>query len=89
MDVTEQVKARHRDKAAFVHMEIYRNNEIDQGFRPQVLQWKLPTEPWLFAVDRRGRVAARLEGAFSAGELERAVDAAVKGAAPAGAPQAG
>ena len=80
VDVTEQVKAERGDEADFVHIEIYRNNEIDQGFRPQVSQFKLPTEPWLFAVDRRGRVAARLEGAFSAGELQRAVDAAVKGA---------
>ncbi len=79
VDVTEQVKAEHGDDADFVHMEIYRNNEIEQGFRPQVLQWRLPTEPWLFTVDRRGRVAARLEGAFSAGELERAVEAAVRG----------
>ena len=79
VDVAEQVKAERGDEADFVHMEIYRNNQIDHGFRPQVLQWKLPTEPWVFAVDRRGRVAARLEGAFSAGELERAVEAAVKG----------
>jgi hypothetical protein len=88
VDVTEQVKAERGDEADFVHMEIYRNNETDQGFRPQVLQWKLPTEPWLFAVDRRGRVAARLEGAFSAGELERAVDAAVK-RSPGSAAQTG
>ncbi len=88
VDVAEQVKAESGDEADFVHMEIYRNNEIDQGFRPQVLQWKLPTEPWVFAVDRRGRVAARLEGAFSAGELQRAVDAAVKGA-PAGGARSG
>ncbi|MGI9081661.1 MAG: hypothetical protein ACR2FZ_05190 [Thermoleophilaceae bacterium] len=79
VDVAEQVKARRGGDAAFVHMEIFRNNETDQGYRPQVLEWKLPTEPWLFAIDRRGRVAARLEGAFSAEELERAVDAAVKG----------
>jgi len=79
VDVAEQVKARRGGDAAFVHMEIFRDNETDQGYRPQVLEWKLPTEPWLFAVDRRGRVAARLEGAFSAEELERAVDAAVKG----------
>jgi hypothetical protein len=80
VDVTEQVKAKRGDDAAFVHVEIYRNNEIDQGFRPQVLRWGLPTEPWAFAIDRRGRVAARLEGAFDAHELERAVDAAVRGA---------
>lgn len=88
VDVAEQVKAERGDEADFVHMEIYRNNEIDQGFRPQVLRWRLPTEPWVFAVDRRGRVAARLEGAFSASELERAVDAAVKGSGSGGS-QAG
>ena len=80
VDVAEQVKARRGEEAAFVHMEIFRENDLDKGYRPQVVEWKLPTEPWLFAVDARGRVAARLEGAFSAEELERAVDAAVKGA---------
>ena len=78
VDVTEQVKSERGDDADFVHVEIYRNNEVDQGFRPQVLKWKLPTEPWVFAIDRKGRVAARLEGAFDARELQAAVDAAVK-----------
>jgi len=62
----------------FVHQEIYNDNEVDKGFRPQVLSWKLPTEPWAFAVDRSGKVAARLEGAFSASELERAVAVALR-----------
>ena len=79
VDIAEQVKARRGKEAEFIHQEIFVDNEIDKGFRPQVLKWKLPTEPWVFAVDRRGRVAARMEGAFSAAELERAVDAAVKG----------
>ena len=78
VDVAEQIKARRGKEAAFVHMEIFRDNDPDRGYRPQVVKWKLPTEPWLFAVDRRGRVAARIEGAFSVEELERAVDAAVK-----------
>jgi hypothetical protein len=78
VDVAEQVKATRGKDAAFIHMEIYRNNDLDQGYRPQVLKWKLPTEPWLFAIDRNGKVAARIEGAFSAEELEKAVDAAVK-----------
>ena len=79
VDIAEQVKARRGEEAAFIHQEIFVDNEVDKGFRPQVLKWRLPTEPWVFAVDRRGRVAARIEGAFSADELERAVDAAVKG----------
>jgi hypothetical protein len=54
-------------------MEIYNDNEIEKGFRPQVTQFELPTEPWAFTIDRDGKVAARLEGAFSADELREAV----------------
>ena len=78
VDVAEQVKASHGGEVRFVHQEIYNDSEVDKGFRPQVLSWKLPTEPWAFAVDRSGKVAARLEGAFSASELERAVAAALR-----------
>ena len=76
VDIAEQVKAARGRQAEFIHMEIYRDNELDKGFRPQVREWSLPTEPWLFTVDRRGRIAARIEGAFSARELEKAIDAA-------------
>ena len=76
-DVAEQVKSQRGDEAAFIHQEIYRDNDVDKGFRPQFAAWKLATEPWLFAIDRRGRIAARIEGAFSAAELNEAVDAAV------------
>ena len=79
VDIAEQVKADHEDEAEFIHMEIYNENEVERGFRPQVLRWGLPTEPWAFAIDRDGKIAARLEGAFSARELEAAVKAAVSG----------
>jgi hypothetical protein len=78
VDIAEQVKAQEGEKAEFIHMEIYRNNVVEQGFRPQVARFRLPTEPWLFTFDRKGRVAARLEGAFSVRELEQAVAAATK-----------
>jgi hypothetical protein len=79
VDIAEQVKHERGKDAAFIHQEIYRDNDVAKGFRSQVLAYKLPTEPWLFAIDRRGRIAARIEGAFSAGELNRALDKAVKG----------
>lgn len=72
-DIAHQVQADVGDAVEFIQMEIYKDNEISKGFRPQVGAYKLPTEPWLFVVDRTGKVAARFEGAFSAGELERAV----------------
>jgi hypothetical protein len=79
VDIAEQVKAEHGDDLAWIHMEIYNDNDVNKGFRPQIADWRLPTEPWLFTVDRRGRIAARLEGAYSARELEQAVDAALRG----------
>jgi hypothetical protein len=77
VDVVEQVKADYEDEAEFIHMEVFVDNEIQKGYRPQLEAFRLPTEPWMFAVDARGRVAARLEGAFGARELESAVKKAV------------
>jgi hypothetical protein len=79
VDIAEQVKADHQGEAEFIHMEIYRDNSIEKGFRPQVAAFGLPTEPWLFAIDKQGEVAARLEGAFSPGELEDALGEAARG----------
>lgn len=80
IDVTEQVKSeREDDGVAFVHQEIYVDNEIGKGLRPSVAAWSLPTEPWLFVVGTDGRVVERFEGAFSGDELNAAIDAALKG----------
>lgn len=77
VDVAEQVKSERGEEAAFIHQEIFRDNDVSKGFRPQFGAWRVTTEPWLFAIDRDGRVAARIEGAFSTDELDAAVDAAV------------
>jgi hypothetical protein len=78
VDIAQEVKDEHPGEAEWIHMEIYNNNQINDGFRPQVSAFHLPTEPWLFAIDRHGRVAARIEGAYSARELEAALQKAVK-----------
>jgi hypothetical protein len=89
VDIAYQLQADYGDQVEFIHMEIWKDNQIKTGclegqrrpsecFRPQVLRWRLPSEPWAFAVDRNGRIGARLEGAFSARELEHAVNAAAK-----------
>ena len=49
------------------------DNDMRRGFRRQVGQWRLPTEPWTFVIDRDGIVVERFEGAFSAEELAAAV----------------
>jgi hypothetical protein len=88
VDIAEELKAESRGQAVFIHQEIYRDNMIAPGclegtrpesqcFRPQVIAYHLPTEPWAFAIDRRGKIVARLEGAFSKSELEAALRKAV------------
>jgi hypothetical protein len=77
VDIAEQVRAKYRDDAAWIHQEIYNDNIVEEGFRPQVRKWSLPTEPWVFTIDRKGRVAAKIEGAYSATELEAAVKKAI------------
>lgn len=72
VDVAEQVKRAYGAKAAFIHMEIYKNNE-PPNTRPQVKAFHLPTEPWLFAIDRHGVIRAVIEGAFGVKALTRAV----------------
>jgi hypothetical protein len=56
-----------------IHVEVYEDNDPDKGINRWMREWKLPTEPWVFVVDRRGRIAARFEGSVSVGELEHAV----------------
>lgn len=39
----------------------------------EILAWRLPTEPWVFVVDRAGRVAVRIEGLATEDEIVAAV----------------
>jgi len=73
VDIVEQVKATAPKDVAFIHQEIYRDNQVNHGPTPQVTAWRLPSEPWTFVIDRHGRIVERFEGAFSVGELQRAV----------------
>jgi hypothetical protein len=73
VDVAEQVKQIYGDKAAFIHMEIYKDNDPSNPVRPQVSAFHLPTEPWLFAIGRDGRIKDEIEGAFGVEELTRVV----------------
>jgi len=73
VDVAEQVKEQYGDKAAFIHMEIYNDNDPSKDVRPQVEAFRLPSEPWLFAIDRSGTIEAEIEGAFGVDRLTQVV----------------
>jgi hypothetical protein len=74
VDVAEQVKQLYGDKAAFIHMEIYQDNDPGNPVNPQVTAYHLPTEPWLFAIKGDGTVGAVLQGAFGPDALTAAVE---------------
>ena len=74
VDVAEQVKRDAGDDVAFIHQEIYVDNDINKGSRPPVEAYDLPSEPWLFVIDRNGTITTAIEGAFSVEELQAAVD---------------
>jgi hypothetical protein len=76
VDVAEQVKAENEGKAAFIHMEIYKDNKPPVT-RSQVDAFHLPTEPWLFAIDRQGKISSVIEGAFGLDLLTRTVKKAI------------
>jgi hypothetical protein len=73
VDVEDQVRSQTPSSVAFIHVEIYKNNTVADGFLTQVAAWHLPTEPWTFVIDRTGRISSRFEGALSADELTAAV----------------
>jgi hypothetical protein len=64
--------ARDRPDLTFIHVEPYELPADPADLRPvrAALQWGLPSEPWTFVVDGRGRLAASFEGALTPGELK-------------------
>jgi hypothetical protein len=77
VDVAEQAKREYGDKAAFIHMEIYNENDPAKRVRPQVRAFHLPSEPFLFAIDREGVVRDTVEGAFGLKLMRQAVEKAI------------
>jgi hypothetical protein len=73
VDIAEQVHSESPDDVAFIHMEVYNDNDPNKGIRPELTAYGLRTEPWLFVMDESGKVSTRIEGAFSVGDLEAAV----------------
>jgi len=58
-----------------VHIEIYKD-ETSPDTLDAVSEWKLPSEPWLFAIDKSGKIVKRLDGAFDLSEIKEAITAA-------------
>ncbi len=72
--VMDPLSVKYRGQALFIHIEPYvlrdvREDNI-QNAVPAVLEWRLTTEPWVFVVDRLGRIAGKFEGIVAPDEVE-------------------
>lgn len=69
LEAVEDLHHRYRDRVNFIHIEIYPERD---GERPSatMLEWQLPSEPWLFAINAGGNIVERLEGGIGISELE-------------------
>jgi hypothetical protein len=87
LDLVKQVAPKYFGRVNFIHVEPYilevsngRTQPVldDLGHpRPvrAVIEWGLPTEPYVFVVDANGKVAAKFEGEAYPDELTAALDA--------------
>lgn len=75
-DVAEWVRHDYAGRVIFIHNEIYNENDLNRGYRPQVRAFGLPSEPFTFVIGADGKVVEQLQGPFSAAELRAAIEKA-------------
>lgn len=87
LDLVKQVAPNYIGRVNFVHVEPYVLEAKDGRTQPlvdalghpqpvhAVLEWGLPTEPYVFVVDGHGKVSAKFEGMAFPDELTAALDA--------------
>ena len=72
-DIALQLKAKYGRRMEFIHQEVWNENDTNKGLRPPLEAFKLETEPWLFVLDKSGKITSRLEGSFGLREFEEAI----------------
>ena len=91
LDVVKEVAADFEARMDFIHVEPYELEIVEGRLRPVLTEnnlpvpvpatneWGLPTEPYIFVVDRDGNVSAKFEGVAASEELRAAFDAVTSG----------
>jgi hypothetical protein len=77
-DIAVSLQRQFGSRIAFIHQEVYVDNQPSRGLRPALRAFHLQTEPWLFTINRQGKVAARLEGSFGVNAFTQALQAALR-----------
>jgi hypothetical protein len=70
--VVRELERRYRAAVDFVHIDVFRNARPPHLSAPAV-QWRVPSQPWVFIVDRHGVIVAKFEGPAAASEIEAAI----------------
>jgi len=77
MEVMDELYSKYGEAAAFVHVEPYDLTALRQQgqfqLAPAAQEWHLPSEPWVFVLDRQGLVAAKFEGVVTVEDVEAAL----------------
>ena len=58
----------YADRVNFIHVEVYKDFETFQPADAMV-EWNLKTEPWLFFVDKQGKIVEKFEGGITSKEI--------------------
>jgi len=72
LEMLNGLKQKYGDQANFIHIEVYQDFNTFTPV-PEMDAWHLPSEPWLFMIDRAGRIAAKFEGGLTRQEIEPAL----------------
>lgn len=72
--VMDPLFERYGEEAHFIHVEPYELRDLRAGFVqnavPATREWRIQSEPWLFVVDRDGRIAGKFQGVVAPDEVE-------------------
>ena len=76
-DLMVELQHEFGSRIVFIHQEVYVDNNPTKGLRPQLKAFSLETEPWLFTVNSKGVITARLDGVFGINEARAALETAL------------
>jgi hypothetical protein len=72
LGVLLEVKPRHADAVNFAHVEIYKDPRHGV-VADAITEWSLPSEPWMFFVDKQGTIVERFDGIATRDEIENGI----------------
>ena len=88
--VMDPLAATYADQAVFIHVEPYDLKALrDTGQQIPVAptrEWGLQSEPWIFVIDRQGRIAGKYEGIATEDEVGKTLQRVIAEPAAAGTP---